>query len=319
MKKQQIDPSDIKSRYTVLDVWRMLLPHSAPLKDGLYHSPFRDDTKPSFSVYSQGRRFRDHANDEHRGDCIDFYGFATGCTVADALAALAEGISNRPIVVPAAPPRRKQPMLPPDQRVLEQQSIEGIVALVDADSVASKFLRLKGIPVATARSLHREGSFGCIDGKPVYHYPFGLKIRHDYDTSRSSRWLCGSPEGHVWRHQVLASPHIKQVILTEGESDCMRLISLVPQGLRRAIVAIPGASWRPTQEMLHYIGAHRQVTLWLDNDKSGKDAADRLEAGLAKVAHCNVRQVQFAEDDANDICAMEEWRVMQIFADFCCA
>ncbi len=53
--RQRVDAADIKSRYTVLDVWRMLMPQSAPMKDGVYHSPFRDDSNPSFSISKQGR------------------------------------------------------------------------------------------------------------------------------------------------------------------------------------------------------------------------------------------------------------------------
>lgn len=46
-------------------------------------SPFRDDNTPdhpSFSVYDQGRRFKDHnaAYEHHRGDSFDFYQLAVG-------------------------------------------------------------------------------------------------------------------------------------------------------------------------------------------------------------------------------------------------
>jgi len=53
--RQRVEAKDIKARYTVLDVWRMLMPQSCPLKDGVYHSPFRDDSNPRFSISQQGR------------------------------------------------------------------------------------------------------------------------------------------------------------------------------------------------------------------------------------------------------------------------
>jgi hypothetical protein len=40
-------------------------------------SPFREDTHPSFSVYDDSRRWKDHGNGE-RGDSFDFYQRATG-------------------------------------------------------------------------------------------------------------------------------------------------------------------------------------------------------------------------------------------------
>jgi hypothetical protein len=40
-------------------------------------SPFREDEDPSFSVYDQGRRFKDHGYDPHRGDSFNFYQIGT--------------------------------------------------------------------------------------------------------------------------------------------------------------------------------------------------------------------------------------------------
>jgi DNA primase len=96
-------------------------------------------------------------------------------------------------------------------------------------------------------------------------------------------------------------------------------MSLVPQGLRTLIVAAPGASWKPSKEYCHFIGAHRSVTLWFDNDTAGIKASERLLKQFGEVSHCNVRRVEFQEDDAKDVCLMSEQRVLQLFADFCCA
>jgi hypothetical protein len=40
-------------------------------------SPFREDRSPSFSIYDEGRRWKDHGTGEH-GDSYDFYQLATG-------------------------------------------------------------------------------------------------------------------------------------------------------------------------------------------------------------------------------------------------
>jgi 5S rRNA maturation endonuclease (ribonuclease M5) len=312
--RQRVDAADIKSRYTVLDVWRMLMPQSAPMKDGVYHSPFRDDRNPSFSISQQGRKWKDFSSDEG-GDCIDFYQRATGCTLPEALAALASGMANQPVLAPE-PPKEKILAVTDTQREFERQSVDGFkAALADADSVFNRFFKLKRINDIIV-SLWREGSLGAIDGRPVFHYPYGLKCRYEAETSRSTRWLCGSASGYVWRHQQLSSPHLKQVIVTEGESDAMRLMSLVPQGMRRLIVAAPGCSWRPTGDYCHMIGAHRSVVIWTDNDDAGREFAERLEQGFRGVSNCQVRRVVFREGDGKDICELSEERVMEIFAEF---
>jgi hypothetical protein len=42
------------------------------------HSPFRTDKHPSFSIYDEGRRFKDHAYEAHRGDSFNSYQLAMG-------------------------------------------------------------------------------------------------------------------------------------------------------------------------------------------------------------------------------------------------
>ena len=315
---RRIEASDIKSRYTVLDVWRMLMPHSCPAKDGVVHSPFRDDRTPSFSVSKQGNRWKDFASDEG-GDCIDFYARATGCSTADAIQKLAEGLGQAPALPPPPPKRKPVHVVTADQRELEQRACAGFADAVNNESILSSLASKKDISPVILWMMHAEGSLGSIDGKPVYLYPFGTKIRHELESSRSCRWLEGGDAGHVWRHQCLASPHLKQIIICEGETDAMRLMSLVPQGLRTLIVAAPGASWKPSKEYCHYIGAHRSVTLWFDNDLAGNKASERLLKQFGEVSHCNVRRVEFLPGDGKDICDMPEQRVLQLFAEFCCA
>jgi DNA primase len=316
---RRIEASDIKARYTVLDVWRMLMPHSCPAKDGVYHSPFRDDRTPSFSVSRQGTRWKDFASDQG-GDCIDFYALATGCSTADAIQKLAEGLGQAPVLPPPPPKRKPVHVVTAEQRELEQRVSNNINAFIlDATCVGALLFGKKQIHQSAAISLWREGSLGAIDGKPVYLYPFGSKIRHELESSRSTRWLVGGDCGYVWRHQCLASPHLKQIIICEGETDAMRLMSLVPQGLRTLIVAAPGASWKPSKEYCHFIGAHRSVTLWFDNDTAGIKASERLLSQFGEVSHCNVRRVEFLPGDGKDVCLMPEQRVLQLFADYCCA
>lgn len=314
---RRIEAADIKARYTVLDVWRMLMPHSCPAKDGIYNSPFRDDRTPSFSISKQGTRWKDFASDEG-GDAIDMYARATGCSIADAIQKLAEGLGQAP-VLPTPPPKRKPVhVVTAEQRELEQRASSGFSFGCESD-VLTLLAFKKELRPSVLASLWKEGSLGAIDGKPVYLYPFGSKIRHELESSRSTRWLVGGDCGYVWRNQCLSSPHLKQIIICEGETDAMRLMSLVPQGLRTLIVAAPGASWKPSKEYCHFIGAHRSVTLWFDNDLAGIKASERLLKQFGEVSHCNVRRVEFQENDAKDVCLMSEQRVLQLFAEFCCA
>ncbi len=69
MKPENLSIETIKSRLLIPEVWRRLELPGEPGK--CCASPFRPDKKPSFSVFQDGQRFRDHASGES-GSVLDF-------------------------------------------------------------------------------------------------------------------------------------------------------------------------------------------------------------------------------------------------------
>jgi len=85
MNTSQMTISEAKTRLRIPSLWRILnLPGDPPPRDGVYCSPFREDSIPSFSIFSEGKRYKDHGTGEG-GDAINFL-------------ALARGIENREAV-----------------------------------------------------------------------------------------------------------------------------------------------------------------------------------------------------------------------------
>lgn len=84
-----------KHQLRIPELWRMLGLPSEPGKS--CHSPFRDDHNPSFSVFDDGLRWKDHATGEH-GDAIDFLARARGLSNADACREFLKlaGVSDSP-------------------------------------------------------------------------------------------------------------------------------------------------------------------------------------------------------------------------------
>jgi hypothetical protein len=82
MKADVLSIEEIKARLTIPDVWRVLQLAGAPGKSCA--SPFREDKKPSFSVFDDGRRFRDHATGDG-GTVIDFIQLALNGPLEGAL------------------------------------------------------------------------------------------------------------------------------------------------------------------------------------------------------------------------------------------
>ena len=59
-------------KLSIADVWRLLgVKGEPPPRDKLVRSPFREDKKPSFSIYADGKKWKDHGTGEH-GDAADF-------------------------------------------------------------------------------------------------------------------------------------------------------------------------------------------------------------------------------------------------------
>lgn len=70
--------NEAKNRLPIPTLWRILsLAGDPPVRDGVYRSPFREDGNPSFSIFANGTRFKDHATGES-GDAITFYAMARG-------------------------------------------------------------------------------------------------------------------------------------------------------------------------------------------------------------------------------------------------
>lgn len=53
------------------------MPGDRPTKDGVCRSPFREERNPSFSIFGNGTRFKDHATGDS-GDAITFYAKVRG-------------------------------------------------------------------------------------------------------------------------------------------------------------------------------------------------------------------------------------------------
>jgi hypothetical protein len=84
MTTAQITIPEAKARLTIPILWTLIFPGDPPARDGVYRSPFREERNPSFSIFANGTRFKDHATGES-GDAITFYAMARGIGNRDAV------------------------------------------------------------------------------------------------------------------------------------------------------------------------------------------------------------------------------------------
>ena len=90
----RISATDREGATSIPELWEMLNLPGKPERS--CRSPFREDRSPSFSIYDDGRRWKDHATGEG-GDAVDFLARALNLSNEDACKKLIElaGVSPK--------------------------------------------------------------------------------------------------------------------------------------------------------------------------------------------------------------------------------
>ncbi len=159
-------------------------------------SPFREDRHPSFSVYDNGRRWKDHATSEG-GDVVDFLAKAHGITNADAcreLIAMAgtRTASSRRSTHPSPQPREAPPRptveaatattalqpMPEECRAIWD---EGLAHLRGNASLQDAVNEWRGWPEGTVRTLAEDGLIACplLKGRRGVAFPVQAPFRDE--------------------------------------------------------------------------------------------------------------------------------------------
>jgi hypothetical protein len=322
------DLEAIKEQMPIAKAWTLLqLPGSPKEKRGAQKSPFRDERNPSFSIFDEGKGWKDHGTGEG-GDVIDFWMKATGKSKGDSIAELAGlcGLANHandPLPYKRlkcyGPPAQYEPVHVPllDMGVSTNRMIQLANGSNPGLRVRS-WMKSKQIEMHTVRNLAKEGSLGLTPrGQLCFFFKNGTKIRGDLRDSHSCFWEEGSTASHVWRDHVLEKPMVNTVFVTEGESDLMRTAPLLsgfhkPNGYCPAIVSMPSASWRPDAAMAYRLGAFRDVVLLMDGDEAGRRCCEALRAILkAEAEHCRIYRPCFPAD--SDCCELSDAELLKMF------
>lgn len=298
----------IKGSLTVADAWHALALPGAPAK--CCRSPWREDRRPSFSVFDEARRWHDHSTGQG-GDVVDFVKEAAQLTTAEAVRWCAsqaglrtdDGAPIAPRVRPTAPRRPMPERKPEPWPTLRAGTPEEKHALA-----ALRGFSIGGIELAEARGLLH---FGIYDAPCAWrHHWRGLAFWAVTDSSRrlvELRRMDGThwPEkdgtahrkahtiGHGKDHPVgiAEAARFPIVAVCEGAPDLVACHDLALQlcaADRVGVCAVLGAGVnRLAAECLHHLkGKH--VRLFPHCDEDGMRALRQWarqikEAGAAVV------------------------------------
>jgi len=280
----------IKDSITIQQAWQILGLSGEPRRTGC-HSPFREDKNPSFSIYGDDRRWKDHATGEG-GDVIDFAMAACNVDFRGAVEALSGG--SFVVFRPPATPRRS-PLFEVDMGEIKRWKAQEPYL-----PILTEFARIKRI--GEIMRYVEEGSITSTFGKVAFLFDRGVKVRHDIQTSRSCRWATGKGNDNLWR-----IPHFTRqrgILIVEGETDTMAAQNVADKVLgaeELLVCGAPGAGWMPNERIrarLRVLGV--PIVLAFDGDEAGRRGAEKLAGEIGAKIVPTPESMDFCEMDDRD-------------------
>ena len=305
--------AEARDRYTVADAWRLLRLPGEPKAS--CRSPFRLEKHPSFSIFADGRAWKDHA-DGQGGDVIEFVRVALGGDYRDAREWFMErlGIDRPPRGPAAAPVRPVEPAAGRPGTKYPAPLVEGSQTTW-AHLASTRRLPLPAVRFAVDVGLLR---FCEVAGVACY------VVRDPGDRAAEIRrvdgglFACGSKVfplrgvAKTWPVGVgflEGAPADVAAFLCEGASDFLAAVALHLRWLRDGgaarwlPVAVLGASVRKLDPAAAELLAGRRVRLCFDADAPGREAAEHW-AELLSGLGCRVAKVRLPEGrDLRDVAA----------------
>lgn len=273
--------TEIKARLTIFDVSKRL-DIGLRGQNGIYHSPFRDDKKPSFSISKDGKFFNDFATGD-KGDIFTFYRIATGADFKTTFNRLADFAGIKKTDYPRFLRRQR---FRSTKEVIDSISLKPkIPHLTWNEAYARKLEALRGYSLEAQEIAFKRCVFGFCEyrGLPAWivtdgagrtaqaRRVDGLKwadsnVGHKAETLKNSN--CSIPAG------LEAIKDFKIVAICEGSSDFLAAFHFAYINDCEDEIA-PLAILGATQDIsLNVLGALRDkiVILFPDADEAGRKA-----------------------------------------------
>jgi len=317
-----------KDKLTVPTLAATIYPDWRPGKT--CRSPFREDRKPSFSIFDGGRRWRDFGTSEH-GDAIDFLARARGLSNADAVREFMRLADVGPrhvavslslgAIMPAVMARvdsavngnHRKPVLPKDVHEGTRAELRLLASL--------RGLNIAALTLATNRGLLRFATMQD-GGSRITAWIITDQDRRNAQARRLDglAWqsLPGGPKAKTlagsqaaWPIGITEAQSFPCVALVEGGPDLLAALHFaLAEGMQEHVgtVAMLGASLSIPDDALPLF-AGKRVRIFPHLDEAGQDAAARWENQLVDAgatADCfslaNIRKTDESEiKDLNDL------------------
>jgi hypothetical protein len=299
--------ADAKARLNIQGLWRHFGFPGEPKPS--CHSPFRDDHKPSFSVFDAGTRWKDFATGE-AGDAVDFFQRASGLSQKDACRIFIEMASGH--LMPAPRPVRRQ-QAGAKRKPLFPDFCKGTAA--DFQQLADlRSISVEGVKLATERGLLW---FATLKDCPAWIVTDRERVNAQARRMDGQLWpdigakawtLPGSWAS--WPVGTKESLDFANIALVEGGPDLLAAFHFIVCEGREvdcAPVAMLGATQRIHADVLP-IFAGKRIRIFGHDDDEGRGAVERWARQLETVgadvdafSFAGLRQVDKSDvKDLND-------------------
>ena len=273
--KTELSIQDLKSRLCIDEAWRLL---SLPGNPGrCVRSPFRSETRPSFSVFWRGseQRWKDHGNSGEAGDVLDFVKRALDCDTAGAVRWMRERLGESR-EMPTAQPRREETRKPKPWPAMTCGSADELAALA----------RLRGLPFSAVKMAGERGFLWFCDFARQRAWSITDTARRcaELRTMSGEPWpgfrdvpprkahCCGDKS---WPIGLMEAEPFPFVLLLEGVGDFLAAFAVIENESREndvAPVACLGASVRLSADVAGRF-AQKRVRIIPQMDGPGQRAA----------------------------------------------
>jgi len=274
--------ADAKTRLNIHGLWRHFGFDGEPKAS--CHSPFRADTKPSFSVNADGTLWNDFATGE-AGDAVDFFQRASGLPQKDACRKYIELAGGRITnALRAARPRRSEvkpkPVFP-DFRT----------------GTAAEIQHLASLRKIGCEGLEWAGERGLLWFATLKNYPAWI-VTDAARVNAQARRMDGQAWEHIgakawtlpgawasWPIGIMESKNFPAIALCEGGPDLLAAFHFIfceDREISCSPVAMLGASHQIHADALPMFTGKR-VRIFGHDDEAGRCAVERWAAQLASV------------------------------------
>lgn len=300
------DISALKERLLIPEVWQLLGLPSTPAIS--CRSPFRPDKSPSFSVYDEGRRWKDFSSNEG-GDVIDFIALACQTDKQDA--------TRRFLTMAGASVGH---FIPPPSKPKETANKLNLPKLhLGSEAEIAAVAQIRGImPEALSQArLFQTMAFGDVCGFPSWVLTdHARKIAEARRTDakpypangtlgeRKAHTLKGSQKSWPVGAALLSEiPNFRAIMLVEGGPDYLAAWHFITK--MEAFDVLPVAMLgRSVHQIDHEAvallkGRHVRMYPHDDDDKGGHAACNRW-AGQLYAAGCSVDTCRFNDFTRTD-------------------